>query len=120
MSYIGGNITGTLQVKTPRKDENGQPVRNAIGEQIIDWPDAVTLTGFLDLMGGGTGYTAYNAKILESTHVFLCDYEDLPQGVTAENARMVIAGQAYDVTLIDDPMGLHEHLEIFMKYTGGQ
>lgn len=112
MSYIGGNITGTLQTATLSP--------NAIGEQVQTWADAKELTGFLDLMGGGTGYTAYNAKILESTHVFLCDYEDLPKGVTAESARMVIGGQAYDVTLIDDPMGLHEHLEIFLKYTGGQ
>ncbi len=112
MSYIGGNITGTLQ--TASIDTN------AIKEQVQTWTDAKELTGFLDLMGGGTGYTAYNAKILESTHVFLCDYEELPQGVSAESARMVIAGQAYDVTLIDDPMGLHEHLEIFLKYTGGQ
>lgn len=112
MSYIGGNITGTLQTGTVSS--------NAIGEQITTWADAVTLTGFLDLMGGGTGYTAYNAKIMESTHVFLCDYEPLPDGVDAEAARMVIGGQTYDVTLLDDPMGLHEHLEIFLKYTGGQ
>lgn len=112
MNDIGGNITGTLQTASFSP--------NAIGEQVQTWTDAKELTGFLDLMGGGTGYTAYNAKILESTHVFICDYEELPQGVSAESARMVIAGQAYDVTLIDDPMGLHEHLEIFLKYTGGQ
>lgn len=112
MSYIGGNITGTLQ--TASIDDN------AIKEQVKTWKDAVTLTGFLDLMGGGAGYTAYNAKILESTHVFLCDYEDLPRGVHTETTRMLIDGLAYDVTLIDDPMGLHEQLEIFLKYTGGQ
>lgn len=112
MSYIGGNITGTLQTASFTK--------NAIGEQAQTWADAGTLIGYLDLMTGSTGYTAYNAKIQESTHVFLCDYEELPQGVNAETARMVIAGKVYDVTYIDNPMELGEHLEIFLKYTGGQ
>lgn len=113
MSYIGGNITGTIQ------KQNGTE-QNAIGEQVPAWEDAGTMTGWLDMMGGGTGYTAYNAKIQESTHVFLCDYEELPKGVTAETARMVIGGHVYDVTYIDNPMEMGEHLEIFLKYTGGQ
>lgn len=112
MIDIGGNITGTLQT--------GTISINAIGEQTVIFTDAVPLTGYLDLMSGSTGYTAYNAKIMESTHVFLCDYVELPNGVDAEAARMIIGSQAYDVTLIDDPMGLHEHLEIFLKFTGGQ
>lgn len=112
MRLIGRHITGTLQT--------GEVSVNAIGEQVTTWKDAHTLMGFLDMLGGGTGYTAYNAKIQESTHVFLCIYDPLAQGVNAETARMVINGQAYDVTYIDDPMGLHKHLEIFLKYTGGQ
>lgn len=112
MSNIGGNITGVIQLASYSP--------NASGEQVPTWKDALRLTGFLDMMNGSAGYMAYNAKIQESTHVFLCDYAPLPKGVDAETARMVISGHAYDVTYIDDPMGLHEHLEIFLKYTGGQ
>ena len=32
---------------------------------------------------------------------------------------MVIGGKVYEVMLIDDPMELHEQLEIYLKYTGG-
>lgn len=112
MSYIGGNITGMLQTSTIDK--------NASGEHVSTWTDRRQLFGYLDMMTGSTGYMAYNAKIQESTHVFLCDYEQLPKGVDAETARMVIAGKVYDVTYIDNPMELGEHLEIFLKYTGGQ
>ena len=112
MRRIGGNITGTLQT--------GEVTTNAIGEQVKTFKDAVRITGFLDMLSGSAGYGAFNAKIQESTHVFLCNYVKLPQVVRAETARMVIDGQAYDVTYIDDPMGLHKHLEIFLKYTGGQ
>ena len=93
---------------------------NAIGEQVSTWSDAITLTGFLDLMSGNSGYAAYSAKVQESTHIFICDYVPIPEGVDAENARAVIGKKTYDVMLIDNPMELREHLEIYLKYTGGQ
>lgn len=111
MTGIGGNVSAQLEVKTT--------ARNAIGEAVPTWEARHTLTGFLDLSNGNARYTAYNAKMQESTHIFLCDYIELP-GVTAENSRMRIGGRVYDVLVIDDPMELHEHLEIYLKYTGGQ
>lgn len=119
---IGGNVKAVLQVSTSTK--------NKIGEAVKTWHDVpVELTGFLDLQSGDSRYTTYNAKIQESTHIFICDYAPIPatlevEGKTikvrAENARMVADSQRYDVMLIDDPMGLHKHLEIYLKYTGGQ
>lgn len=112
MKSIGGNTKGVLQISTVSK--------NAIGEHVKAWADAITLTGFLDSVGGSAQYQTYNAKILESTDVFVCDYVLIPDSVTAENTRMLIDGLPYDVTFIDDPMRLHKHLEIFLKYTGGR
>ncbi len=114
MSDIDGNATILIQKKSG-------VTKNAISEQVPAWEDALTIEeGFLDLMGGTSGYTTYNAKIQESTHVFICDYVPLPQDLKEENARAIIGGKVYDVTYIDNPMGLDEHLEIFLKYTGGQ
>lgn len=107
---IGGNTTADIQIRTVTKNE--------IGEQVESWATVDTLTGFLDLQGGDSKYTSYNAKMQESTHVFICDYAELD--IKAENSRMVVNGGRYDIMLIDDPMGLHKHLEIFLKYTGGQ
>ena len=78
MSNIGGTITGVIQLASYSP--------NASGEQVPTWKDALRLTGFLDMMSGSAGYMAYNAKIQESTHVFLCDYAPLPKGVDAETA----------------------------------
>ena len=111
MRKIGGNTKAIIQTHTTEK--------NAIGEGVKKWSDVQTLTGWLDLSGGSSGYTAFAAKVQESTHVFLCDYVPLPEGIKAENSRLVIDGKAYDITLIDDPMGLHAHYEIYLKYTGG-
>lgn len=135
---IGGNITATIQLLTSSTE-------NAIGESIPTWENVVELKGFLDLSSGDSKYTTYNAKIQESTHIFMCDYANIVALGTewlwdemdflnsfineqsaetiqliSENSRVVINGKTYDVMLIDDPMGLHKHLEIYLKYTGGQ
>ena len=47
---------------------------------------------------------------------FICDYVEL--NFTSENTRVVINSVVYEIMLIDDPMELHEQLEIYLKYTG--
>ena len=109
---IGGNIQGLIQISTTEKNE--------IGEAVKSWADVQTITGWLDLSSGDSKYTVYSAKVQESTHVFVADYVQLDNRITAENSRMVIGGKRYDVMLIDDPMEMHKQLEIYLKYTGSQ
>lgn len=112
MMKIGGNLKGELQIKTASKNE--------IGESVSTWETRHILTGFLDLSSGDSNYATYSAKIQESTHIFLCDYLQLDNDITSENSRMLVNGKRYDIMLIDDPMELHEHYEIYLKFTGGQ
>ena len=134
---IGGNTTAIVQVRTAKK--------NAIGESVPTWVDAFSLFGWLDLSGGDSNFT-YNAKVQQSTHIFLCDFQHLTAltddfiwdvlnfmknwivdedsdkvaiKVTSENSRMVIGSDVYNINLIDDPMGMHQHLEIYLEYIGG-
>lgn len=118
---IGGNIKAMLQVHST--------TTNKIGEPVEQWEDVIELTGFLDLSSGDSKHNTYNAKIQESTHIFICDFALIPEfievegknvPVTVENARMVANSKRYDVMLIDNPMELNQHLEIYLKYTGGQ
>lgn len=118
---IGGNLTAMLQIRAT--------IKNRIGEPVEEWLDVMPLVGFLDYQAGDSKYTSYYAKVQESTHIFMCDYKPIPatfevKGInipfSSENARMVANSQAYDVMLIDNPMGLNQHLEIHLKYTGGQ
>lgn len=138
---IGGNITALFQVKDEGK-------KNAIGEREHKWYDvSSSSSGWLDLKDeNGAKNTIFNAKIQESTHIFLCDYRsfkslsaewvwntlnfvngeinseklDKRVDVTSENARLLINNQVYQILLIDDPMGMHQHLEIYLKFVGGQ
>ena len=124
---IDGNITGLIQIKSDStKNEIGENVpdsgstKNEIGENVPNWVDAQSFTGFLDYSSGGAGRANYNAKIEETTHIFICDYAELDPLIKTENSRMVIDSGHYDVLFIDDVMNLHKHFEIYLKYTGGQ
>ncbi len=109
---IGGNTEALIQVCTT--------TTNDIGEQVQAWTDVQSVKGWLDYQSGDSKYNVYSAKIQESTHLFLCDYVPLDASISAENSRLIVNGERYDVVLIDDPMGLHKHLEIYLKFTGGQ
>lgn len=124
---IGGNTIAVLQVQAGA-------TKNKIGERNPKWVDVLinekaNITGWFDLQSGDSKYTTANAKMQESTHIFLCDYVPIPDTlevegikypINAETTRMVVNLQVYDVMLIDDPMSLHQQLEIYLKYTGGQ
>ena len=114
MIGIGGNITATIRVS--------ESSMNEIGEMIQAWKDVQKIKGWLDLSSGDSKYGTYNAKIQESTHVFVSDYVALDSRINAENAQMVINGKRYDVLLIDNPMEMQtgSQLEFYLKFTGGQ
>ena len=111
MRGIGGNTDAVIQIKTAETNEYGLQPKT--------WKDVQTLHGWIDTLSGDSHYRTYNAKVLESTDVFVCDYEPLDKRIKAENARLVNEGKVYDITLIDDPMKRHLQLEIYLKYTGG-
>ena len=112
MKGIGGNLKATIQINSTTK--------NGIGESVKAWTDVQTIKGWLDLGSGDSSYTTYNAKIQESTHVFVADFVKLDSRIKAENSRAIINGKRYDIMLIDNPMELNQQLEIYLKYTGGQ
>ena len=114
MKGIGGNVTACIQ-----KKETGE--KSSIGNRKSIWKDVMVLNGWLDLSSGDSAHTSFNAKIQESTHIFICDYQDLEAvGVTSENARAVIKNKVYEVLMIDNPMEMDEQLEIYLKFIGGQ
>lgn len=108
---IGGNVIAQIQLR--------KTVKNAIGEAVSNWSRATELQGYLDYMGGEANYTRHDSKIEESTHVFICDFKRLPDGIKVNNSRLVAEGKIFDIALIDNPMGLNKHLEIYLKYVGG-
>ena len=110
MKPILGNITAILRYKT------GEYVLNSIGERVPEVKDLITLTGYLDMTSNDAKYTLHNAKIQESDHLFICDYVAIPH--KTNELTLVCNGKDYDVLLVDDPMEMHKHLEIYLRYVG--
>lgn len=136
---VGGNIQALLQVKN-------RGAKNAIGEVTAQWVDCTSIKGWLDLSTGDSKHITFYAKVQESTHIFLCDFTNLKNlstkwvwnpfnfltgvisqqneqesvDVTSDNARMVVDGLVYEILLIDNPMNMNDHLEIYLRFIGGQ
>lgn len=109
MKQVLGNINAIIEKKTSAKNE--------LGEVINTFTTLMTVSGFLDYNGGESSENIYNAKVADSTHIFICDYVELPK---ENQLRMIINGEIYEIKLIDNPMGKNYHLEIFLKYVGIQ
>lgn len=108
---LGGNTTANIQTKTI--------IKNSIGEMETTWSDIAIIKGFLDYESGQNDLSKYDAKVQETTHIFMCDYSQIAgKGVTSENCRLVCEGLVYDILMIDDVMELHKHVEIYLKYVG--
>lgn len=106
---IGGNVNLVIKSK--------EQVKNIIGENVPkSWVEYKTIHGFLDFMTEATGRTNYNSKIVDSDHVFICDYVEINKPLT--ELKAYCNNKEFDITYIDDPMNLHKHLEIFLKYIG--
>ena len=106
---IDGNVTAILQTKTASK--------NALGEITKAWSDLQLLKGYLDFVGGDASYKSnFKGAIEETTHVFICNYDKIASEANPTLSRLVVDGRMYDVLMIDDPMDLHQHLEIMLKY----
>lgn len=110
MANIGGNIKGFFQTCTTKTNE--------IGESEKVWQDAVNHIGYLDLQSGDSKYTNFNAKLEESTHIFLCDFNSALYALSGLDVRAIFKGFVYDVLLIDNPMEMNEQLEIYLRKVG--
>ena len=110
MANIGGNIYGTIQTCTTEK--------NALHEAEQTWSNAYRQIGWLGLQSGDSKHSNFNAKLEESTHVFLCDYHPGIYSLADKDCRMVFKGAVYDVLLIDNPDEMNEQLEIYLRKVG--
>lgn len=86
--------------------------RNEIGEEVKGWKTISSHKGFLDLSSGSSNYLGQNAKTVEATHVFICDAFQIDKTAVS---RLVVGGKSYDVLYFDEPMGMMEHFEVYLK-----
>lgn len=116
MAHIEGTTKAWLQIRSVEPDEYA--LDRAVWRNAFPKP----LCGVLDLTGADVSHQTMK-RVEDADYIFLCDYTDLKvdgKRLSTENSRMLIGGEVYEVLLYDDPMQMHEHLEIYLKYVGGQ
>jgi hypothetical protein len=106
---IGANLEAILQSRSFTKTSD-------IGTRTALWEDVAALAGWLDFASGGNVQVA-SKTLEESTHIFICKWLELPSFGAGE-LRLLIGDVAYEVIYIDDPMGLHRQIEIYLRYGG--
>ena len=105
---IGGNVELTVYNKLSHD-------KNEIGEVEPSNSEGEKIMGFLDYISGSADLSKFYAKVEESTHVFICDYAD---NVWMFNSAVTKCGVTGYGDFVDDPMGLHQHIEVYLKYIG--
>lgn len=108
---VGGNLTATVQIKTLTE--------NDIGEKVAEWVDYIeSVRGWLDLSNGNSTNQSHKTKSEESTHVWLCDFDSRLRDLDITQCRFICRDRIYEIKHVDDPMEIHDHLEISLKLVG--
>src|SRR5574344_1321568 len=97
-----------ITAEVHRKTEDG---RNSLGELIYSFKKVAEVDGFLDLISGDRS-NLQNAEIEQSSHLFITF--DFSQELTI-NDQLVYNRKFYEITFVDNPMELNDHLEVYLK-----
>lgn len=87
---------------------------NGIGGHIETERELFRIQGYLDLVTGDETNTN-NAFIQESSHILISDYRE---DISNKNWIIDSKNNRYDIVLVDDPVSMHDHLEIYLKFIG--
>ena len=93
-------------------DKTGK--RNSLGQTIHDFRESGTFDGWIDFLSGEES-NSQNAITAESTHVIITFDTSLEISILD---RIRFKDKEYEVTYVDNPMELDDHLEIFLKAVG--
>lgn len=109
---IGGNVTAKVVRATKATD--GRGIASESGLETL-----LSAKGWLDYQSGQDSHLTYSAELADTTHLFLCDYGEAYAALIGQKGlSLEIDGGRYEVLHIDDPMGLHSHLETFLRRVG--
>ena len=98
MGSIGGNTAAVIQI--------GTFADNDYGNDVVKWENAFQepVYGFLDMVNEGTNSRSLMHRVEDADYIFLCDYFLPAAGgvkLTAENSRVLIDGEVYEVKAYD-------------------
>lgn len=91
-------------------------VDDGIGGSVATWTDTMSVDAYLDLTTGSDNNTVQNAFVQQSTHVLIIPTHT--PGITDKMRVVDTDNRWYSITYVDDPVGQHHHLELYLKFGG--
>ncbi|KRM79475.1 hypothetical protein FC84_GL001655 [Lapidilactobacillus dextrinicus DSM 20335] len=89
---------------------------DGMGGLIDTWKPVKKINGYLDLLTGTNENTLQNARVEDSTHILIVP--EYTPGITDKMRIIDSENRVYEVTYSDDPVGVHHHNEIYLKFGG--
>ena len=82
------------------------------------WSDYMSVEGYIDLQNGSDlpSGSLNNAWVEESTHILVIP--EMPADIIDDSMRVVGGDRWYDITYVDNPVGIDHHLELYLRYGG--
>lgn len=100
------------------KIEQNSRMPDGEGGWITGWLEVpnLSITGYLDLItGSNQSKHIHNAQLEESTHILIVP--EFKDGITDKMRVVDSKNRAYQITYVDDPVGIGHHLEIYLKFS---
>lgn len=89
---------------------------DGIGGLIDDWGLFQHVSGYLDMLTGSDDTNQQNAFTEDSTHILVMP--DFTEGITDKMRVVDSDNRVYTITYSDDPVNIHHHNEIYLKFEG--
>lgn len=88
---------------------------DGLGGSISVPKEICKVNGWIDLMSGTDDRRNQNAFTEDSTHVLITDGYSV--GLSVITDKMVVSDtvKTYQITYVDNPLGINHHLEIYLK-----
>jgi hypothetical protein len=90
-----------------------------IGGVTKSWAVDYSITGYIDLLSGTDQTANANSAFLEeSTHIAIITESSLKP--TDKQRLQDVSGKLYEITYVDDPVGIGHHLELYLRYINNE
>lgn len=105
---LGGNV---FQFEILRKNKVGI---NQLNQPIFKFISVYFIEGWLDFLSGSNEQLSQNSLIESSTHIFIS--QDMSFVIdSTDRIKDCESGFEYEITFIDNPVGVSNHYEIYCK-----
>ena len=87
-----------------------------VGGVVETWSNHMMIHGYIDLITGSDQNPIQNAFTEQSTHILVVPIFNT--GITDKMRIVDAMGRYYNITYVDNPVGLNHHLELYLTFGG--